>query len=137
LKNSKNWDFSKQVSPWFRSKIKIFPDFYFRGNSKERCVLLFSGRKACLDFQNKKLKKYKKIGIFSKGWVYGFGEKLVFLQIFILRKISQKNVSYHFLEGKKACLDYKNKKLKKSKIGDFFKGVSPWFRSKIGNFSRF
>ena len=44
---------------------------------------------------------------------------------------------YDILEGRNAFLDYKNKKLKKSKNWDFSKGVSPWFRSKIGNFSRF
>ena len=37
-----------------------------------------------------------------------------FFQIFILRKIGQKNVFYDILEGSNAFLDYKNKKLKKS-----------------------
>ena len=60
-----------------------------------------------------------------------------FFQIFILGKIGQKNVFYDILEGRNAFLDYKNKKLKKSKNWDFSKGVSPWFWSKIGNFSRF
>ena len=46
-------------------------------------------------------------------------------------------VFYDILEGRNAFLDYKNKKLKKSKNWDFSKGVSPWFWSKIGNFSRF
>ena len=44
---------------------------------------------------------------------------------------------YDILEGRNASIDYKNKKLKKSKNWDFSKGVSPWFWSKIGNFSRF
>ena len=34
------------------------------------------------------------------------------------------------LERKQAFVDYKNKKIKKEKIWDFFKGVSPWFWSK-------
>ena len=37
-----------------------------------------------------------------------------FFQIFILGKITQKNVFYEILEGRNAFLDYKNKKLKKS-----------------------
>ena len=41
------------------------------------------------------------------------------------------------LEGKNACLDYKNNKLKKSKNWDFSKRVSPSFKSKIGTFSIF
>ena len=44
---------------------------------------------------------------------------------------------YDVLEGRNSFLDYKNKKLKKSKNWDFPEGVSPWFWSKIGNFSRF
>ena len=41
------------------------------------------------------------------------------------------------VEEKKACFDYKNNKLKKSKNWDFSKGVSPWFWSNIGTFSIF
>ena len=44
---------------------------------------------------------------------------------------------YDIVEGRNAFLDYRNKKLKKSKNWDFFKVVSPWCWSKIGNFSRF
>ena len=44
---------------------------------------------------------------------------------------------YDIVEGRNAFLDYENKELKKSKYGDFFKGVSLWCWSKIGNFSRF
>ena len=44
---------------------------------------------------------------------------------------------YDILEGRNAFLDYKNKKFKKSKNWDFPNGVSPWFWSKIFNFSRF
>ena len=41
------------------------------------------------------------------------------------------------LGWKKAFPDYKNNKLKKWKICDFSKGVSPWLWLKIGNFSIF
>ena len=60
-----------------------------------------------------------------------------FLNLFIVCKIGKKNVLKNILERKKAFQDYKNKKLKKSKNWDFSKGVSPWFWSKIGNFSTF
>ena len=39
-----------------------------------------------------------------------------------------------FLKKKKAVLNYKYKKFKKSKDHNFSKGVSPWFWSKIVNF---
>ena len=51
--------------------------------------------------------------------------------------LNQKKVFYDILDDRNAYLEYKKKKLKKSKYWDFSKGVSPWFWSKIGNFSRF
>ena len=44
---------------------------------------------------------------------------------------------YDILDESNAFLDYKNKKLKKSKNRSFSKGVCLWFWSKIGSFSRF
>ena len=42
---------------------------------------------------------------------------------------------YDILEPKKAFKAYKNKKEKRKKNSGFFKGVGPWFWSKIGHFS--
>ena len=58
-------------------------------------------------------------------------------QRFFLGNISQKNVFNDILERKKAFLDYKNKKLEKSKNWHFSKGVNPWFWSKNGPFFNF
>ena len=44
---------------------------------------------------------------------------------------------YDILEQKNAFLGYKNKKFKKWKNFHFWKGVDPWFWSKIGHFSKF
>ena len=44
---------------------------------------------------------------------------------------------YDILEQNNVSLGFKNKKFKKSKNWDFFKGVSPWFSAKIGYFSMF
>ena len=52
---------------------------------------------------------------------------LKFFHVFISGKISQQNVFDIFLESEKASLDYKKRKLKRSKNQDFSKGVSPWF----------
>ena len=50
-----------------------------------------------------------------------------FFLLFNMRKIGEENVFENILERQKAFPDYKNKKLKKWKSWDFFKGVSPWF----------
>ena len=57
--------------------------------------------------------------------------------LFILGKIDQENVFHDILARKNAFPDYKNKNLKKVVKLGFFKGVSPWFWSKIGNLSIF
>ena len=58
-----------------------------------------------------------------------------FFPLFIKDSIGQENVFYDILERKNAFLGYKHTKLKKSKIFDFSKGVSPRFWPKIGHFS--
>ena len=63
--------------------------------------------------------------------------KLELFPLFILGKIGQENELHDMVEGKNAFFDYKKEKLKKSKNWDCFKGVSPWFWSKIGTFSIF
>ena len=64
-------------------------------------------------------------------------QKSPFFKLFFLGSIGQENVFYDILERKNAFLSYKNKKLKKAKNWNFFKGVNPWFWSKNGDFSNF
>ena len=61
----------------------------------------------------------------------------IFLSIFFLGNIGQEYLFYDILERKNAFLGYKNKKFKKSKNWNFFKGFKPWFWSKVGHFSNF
>ena len=78
----------------------------------------------------------------SKNWHFfkwvspWFWSKIVHFQPFIFRQyIGRTNVFYNLVEGKNAFLAFENKNLKKSKDWHFSKGVSPWFLSKIGQFS--
>ena len=64
-------------------------------------------------------------------------QKWPFFQLFFLGNIGQENVFYDILERKNAFLGYKNNKFKKSKNGDFSKGVNARFWSKNGHFSNF
>ena len=65
----------------------------------------------------------------------GLVQNRPFFNLLLLGNIGQENVFYDTLERKNYFLGYKNSKLKKSKNGHFFKGVSPWVWSKIGHFS--
>ena len=60
-----------------------------------------------------------------------------FFHLFIIGEIGQEKCVWEYSRKKKAFPDYKNNKLKKWKICDFSKGVSPWLWLKIGNFSIF
>ena len=64
-------------------------------------------------------------------------QKWPFFQLFFLANISRQNVFYDILERKNALLGYKNNNLKKSKNCHFFKGVNPWFWSKMAFFQLF
>ena len=58
-----------------------------------------------------------------------------FFYLFFLGILGEENVFYGILERKNAFLGYKINIFKKWKICDFWKGVNPWFWSKIGHFS--
>ena len=61
-----------------------------------------------------------------------------FFHLFVIGKEGKEKVSDNILDTKKASHDYKNKELKNTKIWGFSKGIiSPWFWSKIGNFTCF
>ena len=59
--------------------------------------------------------KSRKIEIFPKGLVHGFGEKGAIFPFFFLGNIGQENVFYDILERKNLFLGYENRKYKASK----------------------
>ena len=78
----------------------------------------------------------------SKNWPFSKGASSLFWSKIghfpnFFGNIGQENVFYDIVERKKAFLDYKNKKLKKSRSWHFCKGVSLWVWSKTGHFSTF
>ena len=139
FKKSKNWDFSKGVNPWFRSKNDYFSNFLFLGNIGQENMFydILERNKAFLGYKKEKFKKSKNSN-FSKGINPWFRSKNGHFSNFLfLGNIGQENVFYDILERNKAFLGYKNKTIKNSKNWDFSKGVNPWFRSKNGHFSNF
>ena len=61
FKKSKNWHFSKGVSPWFLSKIGHFSNIFFLGNIGQGNVFydILERKNAFLGYKNKKFKKSK------------------------------------------------------------------------------
>ena len=126
--NSKNWRFSKGVSPWYWSKNGHFCDFFFLGDMGQEYVFYdnLERKKAFLGNKNNQFKKPKNWHIF-KGVNPWFWSKNGHFSNIFLGNIDQENVSYDILERKNAFLGYKNKKLKQAKNWHFCKGVNPWF----------
>ena len=95
-------------------------------------------KKAFPDYKNNKLKKWK-ICHFSRGVSPWLWLKIDNFSIFYwnIGKIAQQSVFESILERKKVFLDYKNNKLKKSKIWDFSKGVVTGFGQKLAIFPSF
>ena len=116
FRKSKNWYFSKGVSPWFWSKIVHFSTFFSLGNIGQENVFydILKGKNAFLGYKNKKFRKSKN-GHFSKWVSPWFWSKIGHFSTFFLGNIGQENVFYDIAEGKNASLGYKNRKFEKSK----------------------
>ena len=66
-----------------------------------------------------------------------FVQKRQFFQLCLLGNIGKENIFYDILDRKNAFVDYKNKKLQKSKNWRFSNSVKPWFWSKNDHFFNF
>ena len=77
------------------------------------------------------------MAFFQRGYSMLLIQIAHFSTFFFSGNIGQENVFYDILERINASLGFKNKKFKKSKKWLFFKGVSPWFWSKISHFFSF
>ena len=64
-------------------------------------------------------------------------QKWPFFQLFFLGIIGQENVFYDILERKNACLGYKNKNFKQSKMAIFPKGLTHGLCPKMAIFPTF
>ena len=86
----KNGDFSKGVSPSFRSKIGYFSIYLFKAIQDRRmCSRIVQNAKTPVQAIKTRNTKSRKIEIFPKGLVHGFGQKLVIFHLFLFGNIGQ------------------------------------------------
>ena len=109
--------FPKGLTHGFSSKMAIFLTSFFQTiKAKEMSFTIFQNEKTPFQVIKTRRSKRRKITIFPKGLTHGFGPKMPFFSTSLfLGNIGQENFFYYILERKNAFLDYKNKKLKKSK----------------------
>ena len=120
-----------QKSPFFQ--------LFFLGKISQQNVF-YDIIKRTNAFLGKNIKKFKK----SKNWQFSKGVNPWFWSknghfsiFFFLGNIDQENVVHDIQERKNAFLSYKNKKLNKSKIDIFPKGLTHGFGLKMGIFATF
>ena len=135
FKKSKNYQFSKRVNPWFRSKNGHFSNFLFLGNIYQENVFydILDRKNYFLGYKNIKFKKSKNSHFLRGVNLWFWSKKGHFYNFFFLGNIGQENVFYDIVQRKNALLGYKNKKFKKSKNLYFSKKVNPWFFSNNGH----
>ena len=112
---------------------------FFLGNIGQENVFydILERKNAFLRYKNKKLKKSKNLHFFKGVNPWFWSKNGPFSNFFFFGNIGQEIVFYDILHQKNAFVAYKNNKFKKSKNWHFSNGVSPWFRSKNGQFSNF
>ena len=94
--------FPKGLTHGFGPKITILPTFLFRQYRPGQCPLRYSKTKnAFLSYKKRKGSKSRKIDIFQKGLLHGFGPKMAIFPTFSLGNIGQENVFYDILARKK------------------------------------
>ena len=107
---------------------------YFWQNIPEKWVSRNSRKKKYLSRPKiQQLQKIKKIEIFRKGLIHGFGQKLAIFPSFDFREKSQENLFGDILERKNAFLDYKDRKFTKSKTGIILKRLAHGFCKEMAN----
>ena len=93
-RQSKNWDFSKGVRPWFWSTILYFSILIFFRPKKARKLCFTLCQKEKTHFQNIKTRspKCQKSYFFPKGLFHDFGQKLAIFPSFHFCLEKEKNV---------------------------------------------
>ena len=121
----------------FVKKCQFLHSFIVGQTSQENLFHDILKRKnAFLGYKTRSLKS-RKMGVFPKGLVHGFGLKVsIFLSFCFRQKRPGKCVS-RYSRKKKHLSTLKKQEVQEVENYNFSKGVSPWFWSKIGNFSIF
>ena len=127
----KNWQFFHV----FILGITGQKDVFHHNLERKNGFLDFKNNNLIKPLSRQKVNKANKLRFFQRGQSKGLVKNWQFFNLFILDIIGQKGVFYHNLERKSGFLDFKNNNFIQSKNWDLSKGVSPWFWSKIRNYS--
>ena len=107
--------FPQGLTHGFGPKMAIFPSFFFQAiQARKMSFMIFQNEKTPFQVIKTRRSIIRKIDIFPKALIHGFGPKMVIFPPFFFGNIGQENVLYDILEQKNAFLGYKNNKFKNS-----------------------
>ena len=109
--------FSKRLTHAFGPKMAIFPNFFFQAiQARKMSFSIFQNEKTPFQSIKRRISKRRKIDIFPKELTHGFDPKMAIFPTFLFSAIQARKMSFSiFKNEKKAFLDYKKNKFKKSK----------------------
>ena len=131
--------FPKWLTDGFAPKIAIFPTFIFWQYKPGKCLLQYSRRKKT-PFQaiRKTSSKSRKIDIFPKGLIYGFGPKMAIFQAFFFRQYKPGKCLLRYSRTKETPFyAIKTTSSRSRKIDIFPKGLTHGFGPKMAIFPTF
>ena len=86
-KSRKTNIFLKGLTHGFRSKLAIFPTFFFQAiQARKMSIMIFQNEKTPLQAIKTRSPKSRKIDIFPKGLTHGFGPKMAIFPTFFFRQ---------------------------------------------------
>ena len=122
--------FSKGLVHGFGPKLAIFPSSFFQAIwARKMCFMIYQSEKnTFLCYKNKELKKRRRIAIFPKGFVHGFGPKIAIFQIFFFQAQQARKISFTIFQNEKLPFQaIKTRSTKSRKIDIFPKGLTHGF----------
>ena len=133
--------FPKGLVHGFGPQMGFVPRFHFWQNRQEKSLWRYFRKKKGLSRLQKQgvKKKNRKISLFKKGLVRGFGQKMGFFPRFHRwQNREEKSLCRYSRKAERLSRLYnQGVKKKQGKSGLFSKGVSPWFCPKNEIFSTF
>ena len=138
-KNRKIDIFPKGLTHGFAPKWPFFQLFFFQAiQARKMLFTIIQSEKTPFYAIKTRSSKSRKIGIFPKGLIHGFGPKMTIFPSFLFKEMQATKMSFTIFQSKKTPLQaIKTRSPKQSKNWHFSKGVNPWFWSKNCGFSQF
>ena len=128
--------FPKGLTHGFGPKTVMFSTCFFQAiQVRKMSFTIFQNEKTPLQAVITRSSKSRKIEIFSKGLIHGFGQKMPIFPTCFFQAIQARKISFTIFYNRKTPLQAIKTRSSKSPKIDIF--PNPWFLSKNGHFSNF